>query len=56
MTSSLLFDAFPGGKRKALVLSYDDGRVEDRRLVEIFNRHGLRGTFHLNSGNLDQPG
>jgi hypothetical protein len=47
---------FPGGRSKALTLSYDDGVIEDRRLVEIFNRHGLRGTFHLNSGNLGREG
>jgi peptidoglycan/xylan/chitin deacetylase (PgdA/CDA1 family) len=47
---------FPGGRSKALTLSYDDGVVEDRRLVEIFNRHGLRGTFHLNSGSLGREG
>ncbi len=41
---------FPGGKRKALTLSYDDGVKQDRRLVEIFNRYGLKATFHLNSG------
>ncbi len=47
---------FPGGVSKALVLSMDDGPVQDRRLVELLNRHGIRGTFHLNSGRLDQPG
>jgi len=47
---------FPGGRTKALTLSYDDGVVEDRRLVEIFNRFGLRGTFHLNSGSLGREG
>lgn len=41
---------FPGGKRKALTLSYDDGVFQDRRLVEIFNRYGLKATFHINSG------
>ena len=41
---------FPGGKRKALVMSFDDGVVQDRRLVSLFNRHKIRGTFHLNSG------
>jgi peptidoglycan/xylan/chitin deacetylase (PgdA/CDA1 family) len=47
---------FPGGVTKALVLSMDDGPVQDRRLVEILDRHGIRGTFHLNSGRLGQPG
>jgi hypothetical protein len=43
---------FPDGKRKALVMSYDDGSEHDRHLLEIFNRHGIRGSFHLNSGKL----
>lgn len=46
------FGFFPGGRRHALTMSYDDGVVQDRRLVEIFNRHGIKGTFHLNSANL----
>ncbi len=45
---------FPRGKAKALVMSYDDGSAHDRRLVEIFNRYQIRGTFHLNSGKLGQ--
>lgn len=44
------FNYYPGGKRKALTMSYDDGQVHDRRLVELFNRHGIKGSFHLNSG------
>jgi len=31
-------------------MSYDDGKKADRPLVEIFNRYGIKGTFHLNSG------
>lgn len=46
---------FPGGRHKALTLSYDDGRFADRRLVDILNRHGLKGTFHINSGLLGTP-
>jgi peptidoglycan/xylan/chitin deacetylase (PgdA/CDA1 family) len=53
---NITFDLFPGGKIKALTMSYDDGTVDDRRLVEIFNRYGVRGTFHLNSGNVGKPG
>lgn len=45
-------DRFPGGHRKALTLSYDDGLIYDRQLVDIMNRYGLRGAFHLNSGKL----
>ncbi len=44
--------AFPGGKWKALVMSYDDGHVQDRGIVPIFNAHGIKGSFHLNSKSL----
>ena len=44
-----VYTCFPGGKHKCLTMSYDDGKLADRRLVEIFNRHGIRGTFHINS-------
>lgn len=47
---------FPEGKTKAITLSYDDGTVDDIRLVEIFNKYNLKGTFHLNSANLNNPG
>ncbi len=43
---------YPQGKLKALTFSYDDGQIHDRKLVEIFNRHGLKATFHLNSAML----
>ena len=41
---------FPQGRRKALTLSYDDGVEQDRRLIDILDRHGIRATFNLNSG------
>ncbi|BCS82430.1 polysaccharide deacetylase family protein [Anaerocellum diazotrophicum] len=43
---------FPGGRSKALTMSYDDGQVYDRKLVSIFNEYGIKGTFFLNSANL----
>ncbi|WP_396169055.1 polysaccharide deacetylase family protein [Flavobacterium sp.] len=43
---------FPEGKNKALILSYDDGRTEDRQLVQLLNKYHLIGTFHLNSNKL----
>ena len=45
-----LYMVFPGGKRKALTLSYDDGVEQDIRLIELMNKHGLKGTFNINSG------
>lgn len=44
---------FPGGRQKAFTLSYDDNQIFDRRLVEIMNKNGLKGTFHINAGKLD---
>lgn len=44
-----IFMRFPGGRAKALTLSYDDGVEQDIRLIEILNRYGLKATFNLNS-------
>ena len=44
------------GKMKALTFSYDDGVTQDRRLVEILNRYGLKCTFNINSQLLGQEG
>ena len=43
---------FPEGKTKALILSYDDGAKNDRKLVALMNKYQLVGTFHLNSNKL----
>lgn len=45
-----IFMRFPGGKKKALTLSYDDGVEQDIRLIDIMKKNGLKGTFNLNSG------
>jgi len=44
--------AWPEGKAGAFTASYDDGVPEDRRLVAIFNRCGIRGTWNLNASRL----
>lgn len=41
---------YPGGKKKAFNISYDDGVIQDIRFVELLNRYGLKGTFNLNYG------
>lgn len=46
---------YPNNKLKAIVLSYDDGFSEDLRLVQLLNKYGLRGTFHINSARLSTP-
>ncbi len=44
------FLRFPDFKEMAVTLSYDDGVVYDRKLIEIMSKNGLRGTFNINSG------
>lgn len=41
---------FVDGKSKALTFSYDDGVKCDMRLVDIFNKCRLKGTFNINNG------
>lgn len=38
------------GKSKVLTLSYDDGVVQDIRLIGIMDQYGIRGTFNINTG------
>ena len=35
---------------KAFTMSYDDGVFQDRRLVHLMNKYGIKATFNLNSG------
>jgi peptidoglycan/xylan/chitin deacetylase (PgdA/CDA1 family) len=44
---------YPNGNHKALIMSYDDGLDDDIALAQLFDRYGIIGTFHLNSGLLD---
>lgn len=37
------------GKMKAVTFSYDDGITQDRKLIDLFNRYGLKATFNINS-------
>ena len=45
---------YPNGKRKAFNITYDDGVTQDIRFVSLLNRYGLKGTFNLNSGLMEQ--
>lgn len=51
-----IFMRFPEGKKKALTLSYDDGVRQDKQLMDILNRHGLKCTFNINSGLFEPEG
>ncbi|MBR5023202.1 MAG: polysaccharide deacetylase family protein [Oscillospiraceae bacterium] len=46
------FLRFPGFRLKAVTLSYDDGVVYDRKLIEIMSAHRLKGTFNISSSML----
>lgn len=47
---------FPGGKGKALTLSYDDGVEQDAQLIQILDRHKIKATFNINSGCYSEEG
>ncbi|MBQ2078579.1 MAG: polysaccharide deacetylase family protein [Erysipelotrichaceae bacterium] len=47
---------FPGHKSKAFTLSYDDGVLQDKRLIELFDRYGVKCTFNLGYGVLGFKG
>lgn len=40
---------YPGGKKKAFNITYDDGVLQDARFVKLLNKYGIKGTFNLNS-------
>lgn len=41
---------YKNGYTKAFNITYDDGILQDVRFIELLNRYGLKGTFNLNSG------
>ena len=48
------FMRWPGFKYKAVTLSYDDGVVFDKKLMEILDKNGIKCTFNLNSGRFEK--
>ncbi len=46
-----------GGVHKVLTMSYDDGNYEgDTKLVSIFDKYGIKASFHLNGHNYVEGG
>lgn len=41
--------AYPDGKYKALIMSFDDGCVSDIKLAALFDKYHIKGTFNLSS-------
>lgn len=52
------FIRWPGFRKKALTLSYDDGVTQDLRLTGIMDQYGIKGTFNINGRDFtaDRPG
>lgn len=44
------FLRFPGGKAKAVTLSYDDGVRQDKPMVQLLREAGMKCTFNINAG------
>ena len=49
------FMRFPGGKGKAVTLSYDDGRKSDIRFSDMLERYGLKCTFNIHGSAMRTP-
>jgi hypothetical protein len=41
---------FPSFKARAVTFSYDDGVLQDEKVVGILNKYHLKGTFNVNAG------
>ncbi len=44
------------GKSKVVTLSYDDGVIFDKRLIEIMDKNGIKGTFNINANLYQKEG
>ena len=56
MKSRLVHPLFPEGRTKAFTLSYDDGVTQDERLIALFDKYQVKGTFNINSGLFGRKG
>lgn len=45
------YNVFPGGKKRIVTFSFDDGHKNDIRLIELFDKYNVTATFHLNGSN-----
>lgn len=50
--STFIRYTYPNGNYKALIMSYDDGVIQDIELAKLFDDNGIVGTFNLNSAYL----
>lgn len=45
------FNRFKNGTRHIVTMSYDDSNESDIRLVELFDKYGIKATFNINTNN-----
>lgn len=38
--------------KKYLVISSDDGTIQDERVISVFKKYGIKATFNINTGML----
>ena len=50
-----IFIRYPGFKTKVVTFSFDDGTVQDEKVVSILNKYGMKGTFNLNAIIFKEP-
>ena len=41
------FHVYPGGLKRIVTFSFDDGSQNDVRLISLFDKYRLKATFHL---------
>lgn len=45
------YHIYPGGVKRIVTFSFDDGSQNDARLISLFDQYHLKATFHLNGKN-----
>lgn len=45
------YHVYPGGLKRIVTFSFDDGFQNDVRLISLFDKYSLKATFHLNGKN-----
>ena len=46
------YHVYPGGKKRIVTFSYDDGQKPDEKLIALMNKYNVKGTFHINGTEL----
>ncbi len=49
---SNIYMRYIDGKAKAFTISYDDGTIWDKKMLDLMKEYNIKGTFNLNSGRM----